>query len=244
MTFSDETLMAYTDGELDAATRAAIEAAAANDPQLARRIGQHQALRQQLRRAFDPVLEEPLPQRLVATARGVPGDTRSAVVPLRRVAAARWSWPQWGALAASLIVGLLLGPWLMRGAERTPLVTSDGTVPAHGSLAHALSEQLASNQPATSPVQIGVSFRSHSGAYCRTFALREKKALAGLACHEEGSWHVEALVASESETAGGGYRPAASALPPGIAGTLDALIAGAPLDARAEAAARASGWTH
>jgi hypothetical protein len=243
MTFSDETVMAYADGELDAATRAAIEAAAASDPELARRIARHQALRQRLRSAFDPVLEEPLPERLVATARGASSEPRGTVVPLRRVAAARWSSAQWGALAASLILGLLLGPWLMRGADRGPLVTSDGTLLAQGSLARALSEQLASNQSATAAVQIGVSFRSHSGAYCRTFALREKSALAGLACHEHGSWHVEALATGESQIAGGGYRTAASALPPAIAGTLETLIDGEPLDARAEAAARANGWS-
>ena len=45
MTFSEETLIAYADGELDAATRAALEAALASDPQLAQRIERHRALR-------------------------------------------------------------------------------------------------------------------------------------------------------------------------------------------------------
>jgi hypothetical protein len=241
MTFSDETVMAYADGELDSATRAAIEAALAADPELARRIARHQELRQRLRSAFDPVLEEPLPERLLAAARGRAGDKRGEVVPLRHATVRRKSWPQWGALAASLIVGLLLGPWLMRGIEPAPVITADGALLAHGGLARALSEQLASNQPASAPVQIGVSFRSHDGAYCRTFALREKQVLAGLACHEARGWRLEALAASDSPTTGG-YRTAGSALPPAVAGTLDALIAGEPLDARAEAAARAGAW--
>jgi hypothetical protein len=135
----------------------------------------------------------------------------------------------------------LLGPWLMRAGERAPLVSSDGTLPVAGTLARALSEQLASNQPPGAPVQIGVSFRSHSGDYCRTFLVREQQPLAGLACHERGSWRVEALARSESASAGD-YRAAASALAPAIAGTLDALIAGEPLDAAAEATARARGW--
>src|SRR5690348_15123273 len=182
MTYSDETLMAYADGELDESTRAAIEAAVVDDPELARRISQHQRLRQQLRSAFDPVLAEPLPERLVAAARGRRNEARGAEVPLRRAPGDRWSWFQWGAHAASLIAGLLLGPWLMRITERAPIVTSDGVLLAHGDLARALSEQLASNQLPTAPVQIGVSFRSQSGAYCRTFALQEKTVLAGLAC--------------------------------------------------------------
>ena len=39
MKFSDETLMAYADGELDAATRAAIEDEMAHDPQIAAERG-------------------------------------------------------------------------------------------------------------------------------------------------------------------------------------------------------------
>jgi hypothetical protein len=92
-------------------------------------------------------------------------------------------------------------------------------------------------------VQIGVSFRARSGDYCRTFVLREKSALAGLACREHGNWRLEALAVGESAAAGSGYRAAGSALPPAVAGTVDALIAGEPLDARAEAAAREHNWS-
>ena len=54
---------------------------------------------------------------------------------------------------------------------------------------------------------------------------------------------MEAVAAGESPRETAGYRAAASALPPGVAGTLDALIAGEPLDARAEAAARDRNWS-
>jgi negative regulator of sigma E activity len=242
MTFDDETLMAYTDGELDPATRAAIEAAMAVDPALAQRVAQHQALRSRLRSAFDPVLSEPIPERVLAAARGAAAPAQPArVIPLRRTPTARWSWPQLGALAASLVLGVLLGPWLLR--TPAPLVTRDGVLLAGDALARALSQQLASTQPADAPVQIGVTFRSRTGDYCRTFVLHEKSALAGLACHEHGAWRLEALAASEATRETGGYRAAASALPPGVAGTLDTLIAGEPLDARAEAAAREHGWS-
>jgi hypothetical protein len=245
MSFSDETLMAYADGELDAATRAAVEAAASADPQLAQRIAQHQVLRARLRATFEPVLAEPVPQRLLAAARGAPAAARADNViafPARQ--RPRWSWPQWGAMAASLIVGLLLGPLLLRpSAPQAPLATSGGRVLAGGVLARALSQQLASTQPSLAPVAIGVSFRARSGAYCRTFVLRESQPLAGLACREGPSWQVVALAQSAAPgAAGGGYRQAGSALPPAVASTLDELIAGEPLDAAAEAAARAHGW--
>jgi len=244
MTLDDETLMAYADGELDAPTRAAVEAAIAADPAVAQRVAQHRALRSRLQAAFDPVLAEPLPERLLATTRGTATAARSGnLIALRRISAVRWSWPQLGtALAASLLLGVLLGPWLLR--KPVPLMTRDGALLAGGSLARALSQQLASTQSADAPVQVGVSFRSRSGDYCRTFVIREKNALAGLACHAHGNWRLEALAASEAAAESGGYRPAASTLPPAVASTLDALIAGEPFDARAEVAAREHGWNH
>src|SRR5262249_49157889 len=83
------------------------------------------------------------------------------------------------ALAAALVLGILLGAWLR---PRGPLGLRNGELIADGALAQSLSRQLASNQAATAPVQIGVSFRSRGGAYCRTFVLNGTEALAGLAC--------------------------------------------------------------
>src|SRR5579872_1047284 len=247
MTFSDETLMAYADGELDAATRMAIEAAAAADPPLAQRIARHRALRARLQAAFEPVLEEPLPQRLLAAARGPGEDQRThKVISLAARRQPRWSWPEWSAMAASLLVGVLLGPWLLKSAAPpAPLDVSGGRVLASGALAHALSQQLASNQPRAAPVTIGISFRAKRGGYCRTFVLHQGQSLAGLACREGPSWQVMTLAQSTASPQGaaGGYRQAASALPPAVAGTLDEYMEGEPLDAAAEAAARAHGWS-
>jgi len=242
MTFSEEILSAYADGEVDAATRAALEAALATDPQLAQRVAHHRALRARVRDAFTPVLEEPVPERLLATVRGAaPGLRTGNVVPLKQRPRARWTWPQWGAMAASLVVGVLLGPRLLRPSA--PLETSGGRVLASGALSGALSQQLASAQPAGAPVTIGVSFRARSGGYCRTFVLHESQSLAGLACREGPAWQVMALAQSEAPGApGGSYAQAASALPPAVARTLDELISGEPLDAAGETAARAAGW--
>jgi hypothetical protein len=245
MTFSEDTLMAYADGELDAATRAALEAAAASDPQLAARIARHRALRGRLEAAFAPVLTEPVPERLLASARHTaPAQATSNVVRLEPRARPRWSWPEWSALAASLVLGALLGPLLLGPpAGNAPVDTRGGRMLASGVLAQALSEQLASAQPPGAPVEIGVSFRGKDGGYCRTFVLRETQSLAGLACRDGPAWQVVTLARSEPPgTPGGTYRQAASALPPAVAGTLDELIAGEPLDATGEAAARARGW--
>lgn len=240
MTFSDETLMAYADGELDAATREAVEAAAAADSELAQRIAQHRALRARVAQAFDPVLTEPVPARLLASARAAPGAPRSAAV-IGLHTRPRWSWPQWSALAASLVLGVLLGPLLLRPSPG-PIDTHGGQLLASQALSRALSEQLA-GPAAGEPISIGISFRAKDGAFCRTFVVHEAQSLAGLACRKRSSWQVLALApAAESGTAAAGYRQAGSTVPPPVARALDDLIAGEPLDAAGEAAARARGW--
>lgn len=244
MTVSDETLMAYVDGELDAETRATVEAAMADDPELARRVDEQRALREQLRAAFEPVLEEPLPARLIERARtAAAGGARADAVSLRRAARRRGSWPVWLALAASLVVGVFAGRWTFRGGPVSPIGWYDGRLTARGVLADALTGQLASNQAAGAPVRIGVTFRSKSGRYCRTFSLRAPE-VAGLACHAGSRWQLEVLTRTEARNAGpGSYQEASSSMPPAVVAAVRADIAGEPLDAGAERAARRRGWS-
>jgi hypothetical protein len=240
MTFSDETVMAYVDDELDEPTRTAVEAALATDSALAKRVARHRVLRERLHQELDPVLQEPVPERLLAAAR----DTLSrhgTVLPLRRAPQARWSWPQWGAMAASVCVGIVIAPVLWRQSPPAFDIRA-GRILATGTLAQALSQQLASNQAADAPVHIGVSFVSRSGDYCRTFVLSDQSALAGLACHEQDRWFLTALANSPSPNTSGKYHPAASSIPPSIAQTVNDLIVGEPLDAPEEASARTKGW--
>src|SRR5262249_20666470 len=154
--------MAYVDGELDATTRAAVTAAAAADPQLALRITRQQALRARLRGALDPVLAEPVPERLLQTLEAA--AARPAAPPAPRGGARQWAWPQWTALAASLVVGAVLGPQLL-SPRRADFQMRDGELQASGTLAQALDTQLASTQEASAPVSIGVSFLAKDGEY-------------------------------------------------------------------------------
>ena len=265
MTLSDDILMAYADGELDPKTRAQVEDAMAADPRIAGRVAAHKALRNKLRTEFNKVLEETVPDRLVAAARATSraplgdGVARAplgdgVVVPLRArrartVALPRWAWPQWGAVAASFVLGgfvLHFGTdWYSSGA----VTERGGLLVAAGTLDKALSNQLVSEQAADSAVRIGVSFRSKGGGYCRTFQLRETTNLAGLACREGDQWRLDVLARGESSQDGGtgndahsGYRPAGSALPSSIVQAVDQAIDGEPLDAAAEAHARTNQW--
>jgi anti-sigma factor RsiW len=90
-------LHAYVDGRLDAARRAEVEAYLAAQPDAAMQVEQWRAQNQALHRAYDEVLNEPVPLRLSAALRA----TR---------------WPR--SIAAGLAwlaCGLLLG-WLARGS--------------------------------------------------------------------------------------------------------------------------------
>jgi anti-sigma factor RsiW len=244
VTFPDEVLMAYADDELDARTRAAVDAAMASDPEIARRIARHRALRNRVQSAFDRVLDEPVPPRLLRAVQSGPiAQPAGNVVPLRRRRVQPWGWPQWSAIAASLIVGAIAGRLtLLRAVNPGPTVMRDGRMLANGALADALSDQLAADQPAAAPVRIGVSFRSKSGQYCRTFTLRQR-ASGGLACRAADGWEVDVLARGKPENTGSGaYRQAASVMSPALAAAVSDQIAGEPLDARAEAAARDRHW--
>ena len=70
MTYSDEMLMAYVDRELDAATTASIDAAIARDPELAARVERQRKLARAVHAAYEPILDEPMPRRLLDAATG------------------------------------------------------------------------------------------------------------------------------------------------------------------------------
>jgi hypothetical protein len=262
MNLSDEVLMAYADGELDSRTRAEVERAMDADPQIARRVAEHQALRATLHTTYDKVLEEPIPDRLLATARGrvssdkrgvdngrairaVPDRATDNVIPLRRKPSARQLQPvpYWGAIAASFVVGALAWHFGAELISPAPVAERNGQLLASGALDRALSTQLVKDQDAQSAVQIGVSFHSKDGSYCRTFQLQGGNNLAGLACRQQDNWRLDVLAQSEAGPTGRPeFRPAASSLPAAIAQAVDQAIAGEPLDAEAEAHARANHW--
>ncbi|RJG15714.1 hypothetical protein [Massilia cavernae] len=246
MKFSDETLMAYADGELDELTRSAVERAIRSDPALAAKVRQHAALRSNVFAAFSSVMDEPVPQRLVKAAR--PGK----VIQLNTARAARadavahekrrWSWPEWGAIAATLMVGILAGGAGIIGLQQDDQVAvrgyAGGAMLAQAKLADALTHQLAGAPVSPSGVRIGVSFESKDGGYCRSFIMGSA---AGLACRNGGEWKVS-LVTESTAVAGGEYRQAGVEMPATVLDAIDARISGRTLDAKAEEAARSRGW--
>jgi hypothetical protein len=242
----DDTLQAYVDGALDAAGAARVDAALAQDDALARRVRQLQALNMQLRAAFDPVLDEPVPGRLSALLQPQRAPTapftvleggRDAHAAGRR-APRRWLMP--GAALAASVALLAVGLWW--GYAGNELVhMRNGEPYAAGALGQALDQALASEPDAHAPVAIGLSFRAADGQVCRTFTVRTPPARAGLACRTTAGWALPVLGPSVPAE-GGELRQAASSLPPAVQAAVDARLRGNVFDAQQERAARAAGW--
>jgi hypothetical protein len=236
MTTDDEKFFAWLDGELNEAEAAEMAAKVAADPRLARLAEQHRELSQQLRAAFEPVAQAPLPSRVAAAMTG----RRSDVVDIAAAGRARWdhrprALPHWAAMAATLALGLALGV-MVRAPGNAPLKVEGRDIYAAASLDQALETQLA-GAPANGDVRIGLTFRDRAGDICRSFTAGSS---AGLACRDEDGWRLRGVFATP-EGQSGEYRMA-EGTHPSLAALIDSTIADEPLDAAGEKAAKDSGW--
>lgn len=229
--FDRATLAAYVDGELDLVAAKQIEKAMESDAGLAEAVSNEQALRSLLSAHFDPVAMEPVPDRLAAL---LPGNV-SSLEEHRNAKTARWYRPSvmpWGAMAASLVVGLMIGSTALN-RDAGYVRDDDGALVASGDLADALQSQLASTQGTNPKVRIGTSFAAKGGGYCRTF---ESASLDGIACRAGKGWQLKQTLSGNGTSA---YRQAsAGALAEAAAG----MMAREAMDAAAEKSAAKAGW--
>jgi anti-sigma factor RsiW len=111
---SDDHLVAYLDGELETAWRHEVEAWLDADPAVRQRLVELTRSAHLVRLAFDEVLREPIPDRLIVAARGsaAPPTAAAQILPMRRrligerTAPRRW-W--FGLPVAASLLGLLVG---------------------------------------------------------------------------------------------------------------------------------------
>ena len=222
MTVTREELVAYADGELDAARGAEVAAAVAVDPELKAQVDGHRALKAALGAHFAPILGAPLPEDLTAPLQRPEAEVIDfAAARNRRIV--RWSWIAAPALAAALALAV----FMPRG--------DDGY--ASGALAGTLDSQLVAAQPADAPTRILLSFRDQSGNYCRAFA---GEAQSGIACRDAEGWRL----VSEGDGAAaqtGEYRMAGASAAE-VLERAQAMAAGPALDGAQELAAKARGW--
>lgn len=271
--FSDETLLAFADGTLDAASCRAIEEAVLQDPVIAQRVAQRVAQRnkhnqEQSNAARADASGVPV-QGESARRAAVRGGTviELAVVRASKVqagsqtqgpraavscSAAPWSWPQWAALVATLLVGIFVGRFALPLQEGEPSLLgiapgNGGALGAQGKLARALTQQ--ESGAAGSGIEIGLSFVSKQGDYCRSFALVGAAGAhpVGLACRSGSVWNIAVIVddpmPADAPASSSGYRVAGVAMPAAINAAIEQRIAGSALDAVAERDALRRGWS-
>lgn len=229
MSVTHEELAAFADGELDPQRHAEVELVVAADPELAREVAAHCALRARLSAHFAPILDESVPDRLAEPLRRH-GTVVDLAVHRKARSTPQFGIPRWGwiagpALAACLFLALLIP----RGSA------PEGY--AGKQIATALDDQLVATQPADAPVRVLLSFRDGSGAYCRAFAAPEQ---GGIACKDSQGWRlVERLDGDDIES--GEYRQAGSVSAELMAKAQD-MANGSALDADEEAEAKGRLW--
>lgn len=229
MTVSDEMLAAYADGELDEFTAARVKAAIDQDAELHAKLASLQALQQMLSARFDPILAQPVPERIAA-----PIQAARNVVDLGAVRVERRPWTQrvnvrlaGGAIAATLALAVFLF------AARQGADTPDRP---DAKLAAALSNQV-SGAEGPSGTTVLLSFRDKSGNLCRGYRTQRD---AGIACRSGSEWQVRLQGGSGAQQASE-YRQAGSGSEAIMAAAQD-MAAGDPFDDVQEKAAIANGW--
>jgi hypothetical protein len=233
---TDEKFFSWLDGELDAAEAAQVEAAVAADPRLAERAAQHRAMQARLKAAFEPLADAPVPEQLLEAIRNPSHANVVDFADAKKRRERHWpSVPQWGAMAATLAIGILIGTIVPHQREAAPVEVQGGKIYAASALEHALDTELASAPRGA--VRIGVTFRNQAGAICRSFTA---SASSGVACRDDGRWQLRGLFAAPEGQASD-YRMAGG-VDPNLAALVDSTMAGEPFDASEEKQARQRGW--
>jgi hypothetical protein len=246
-TFTDAQLAAFLDGSLeDEGLIDAIEAAINADPALAERaeaLAAGDDLAPLVRDAFAPLLDAPVPERLTAALAPQPAEVidlvaaravqpRALPTPANDTGRSAWRWPQFGAMAASLVLGLVIGGPLLKGGGSADAPQGGELVLASADLDAMLNAAPSGQRTdlaALGEGEVVLTFRNADGQLCRQFLLEKSGATSdALACATGGgSWQVEAFgrrpaPAGEMKLAGGDAAPA-------VVAAVDAMIDSDPL---------------
>lgn len=139
---SERELHAYADGRLDAWRRAEVEAWLDGHPEMRQAVAAWRIQSEQMHRAFDPVMDAPLPARLIEAARPSPRLPR-----LRLAAVIAW-----------LAIGGVVG-YVVRG-HAPPSIPPSASLPRQAALAHAVF-----SPEVRHPVEVGAAEETHLVAW-------------------------------------------------------------------------------
>jgi hypothetical protein len=206
----EETLMAYVDGELDPRRVAEVEALLAEDAEARATVQIFRDSAALVRGAFDPILREPVPARLLAAV-NTPAPGKVSDIRLARRGATSRIFPQtaWArAAAVALFIGAGAGyltaqwPDLLEPSAQVATVDPllDEALETTGSgVAFARQDRNGGTERNIMPL---LTFRDANQRYCREFESTLKgpdgqQVSYGVACREQGGWQPLALMASQ-----------------------------------------------
>lgn len=259
----DETLVAYADGNLDAASAAGIEARMAQDQDLRDYVQLLIRSGKLARDVFDadlqPADDGKLAAMIMGSAASKSADTSNVVtLPRARVQQAplrAYALPM--AAAIALMVGSVAG---YQFGQRTPgpsnaasVDVAVGPVRSGSALATLLDERGSGDAMNLADVQrelmVIATFRDRAGRVCREFevtdtAVPENGITAGVACRDASGWRIEgaANVASIPPASDQDFSPASGEQASAIEGILKAVGAKPALPKADEEALRKDGW--
>lgn len=265
MKLDEETLMAYVDGELDPHRAAEVEALLAEDAEARATVQMFRDSAALVRGAFDPILREPVPARLLAAVNApVTGKVRDIRLA-RRSALSRFfpqtAWAQ--AAAVALLIGAGAG-YLTAQWQSGPLKPSVQVATADPLLNEALettaSGVLFARQEREGGIKRDImpllTFRDTNNRYCREFESTLKvpdgqQVSYGIACRERGVWQLQALMAhqliastlrSDPAADHSQYVPAMGGEVAGFDTVIEQIMVGEPLSPKEEAVWLNRGW--
>ncbi|MBY3067774.1 hypothetical protein HFO63_05990 [Rhizobium laguerreae] len=209
--FDDETLMAFADGELDETQSRALEEALAGNEALCERLAVFLDSRQLVGDALKPLIDEPVPQALLASVRRMADEVRHQkpqdnVVSFRpkqqQQTMRRWLVPVAASLVAIVtgVVGFALG-------RINPSASNSGAEIAAVLDREVSGRDVTLSSPET-VLHVVASFRDERGELCREYELKQpKSSTLTVACRQNGAWATRlALTSAKAD----GYVPASS----------------------------------
>ncbi|MBY3488450.1 anti-sigma factor family protein [Rhizobium laguerreae] len=209
--FDDETLMAFADGELDETQSRALEEALASNEALCERLAVFLDSRQLVGDALKPLIDEPVPEALLASVRRMADEVRHQkpqdnVVSFRpkqqQQTMRRWLVPVAASLVAIVtgVVGFALG-------RINPSASNSGAEIAAVLDREVSGRDVTLSSPET-VLHVVASFRDERGELCREYELKQpKSSTLTVACRQNGAWATRlALTSAKAD----GYVPASS----------------------------------
>jgi hypothetical protein len=243
MAITDEMLMAYADGELDAAAMAEVDLAMAEDESLAERVAVFADTRRAVKDAY--AAPAPVSAELTAKVRAMAGaaQTRPKMAEVIDLSSRRRPSPIWSmAMAASVAMAIgLTGGWYFGKGGSTGADGLQLTALSDPAISDALTRAAAGERvklPSGNEFAAIATYRTADGELCREFEYDQPagSTYVAVACDQSGAWDLRFAVASAPDDAG--YAPASSL--DTLDAYLDATGAGQPMTAEDEAAALAA----